>query len=106
FVKEIMAMILAMNGDVDPDFRADNPDLVKFVLDKDARGLPNKYHLYVSLFFGTAHRFAPTMAAATDGRGLVLTALDYPPFAWAWTIGPAADHLPVGDVLQRERLQS
>ncbi len=90
-------MILAMNGDVDPEFRVDNPELVKFVLDKDMRGLPDTYHLYLSLFFGPAHRFAPTMAAIIEGRELVLTAIDYPPFSYVLTIGSSADHLLVGE---------
>ena len=81
FVKEVVAMLLAMNGDVDPDFRTDNRDLVTFLRDKDARGLAERYHLYLSLFFGPARRFAPVMGAIIDRRELVLTAVDYPPYS-------------------------
>jgi hypothetical protein len=98
FVKEIVAMLLAMNGEFDPEFRPDNDELVRFVRDKDVSGLSEKYHLYLSLFVGPVNRFAPVMAAIIQGHELVLTAVDYPPFSYVMTIGNSAEYLPVGDI--------
>lgn len=52
-------MLLATNGEVDPEFRTDNKPLVDFVLNKDTRELPGKDRVYLSLYFGPAHRYAP-----------------------------------------------
>ena len=46
---------------------------------------------------GPVSRFAPVMGAIAEGRELVLTAIDYPPFSYVKTIGKSAEHLPVGD---------
>jgi hypothetical protein len=98
FVKEIVAMLLPLNGEADPKFRTDNPALVEFVLDKDKLGLPDQYRVYLCLFAGPVHRFAPVSIMWSQGRKIVVTAIDVPPFSYALTFGAPADFVSVTDI--------
>ena len=96
-------MLLAVNGDADPDFRAMNPELVHFVLNRDAVELPDKYRVYLSLYFGPAHRYAPLLKAVIDGREVLVTSIDCPPYSYVLSIGTPLDHLPVVDITEFSR---
>jgi|SRR5581483_3659868 len=81
-VKEIVAMLLALNGESDPQFRTDHPGLVDYVLDKDKQGLPTGYRIYLSLFFGPFCRYSPVIKMVKNGAELVATFIDHPPFSF------------------------
>lgn len=93
-VKEIVAMLLAVNG---PAFGTRNRALVDFVLDPNTRGLPDRYRLFLSLFSGPLARFAGLSFVASPGRTSWLTEVAYPPFAYLLTLDSPPE-LPVGDI--------
>lgn len=95
-VKQIVASLLALNA---PEFAQKNPDLVKFVLDRHAKGLPTKYRLYLSLYAGPLARFAGLAVElnVVTGKAVYMTELAHPPFAYLLTIDSEASQ-PVGEI--------
>ena len=81
-IKEIVAMLLALNGEHNPDFRIDNPGLVEFVLDKEKRGLPAGYRVYLSLYLGPFCRYSPVIKMVKNDAEPVGTFIDHPPFSY------------------------
>ena len=97
-IKEIVAMLLALNGEANPAFRTDNEELVEFVLDKNRVGLSSRYHVYICLFAGPVCRFAPVSIMQAGSRTVVVTAIDFPPFSYSLVIGDPADFLSITDI--------
>lgn len=95
-LKEVVAMLLAVNG---PEFGKKNPALVQFVLEKESRGLPDRYRIFLSLFRGPMARFAGlSVAVHTDiGTITLMTEVAYPPFAYLMTIDSTPE-LSIGEV--------
>ncbi len=89
FLKQVVSMLLAINK---PQFGADNPALRDFVLDLGARGLPEKYQVYLSLFVGEVARavgetpYLGALGTPAAHTGVV-TELSYPPFTYVLTVG-------------------
>jgi hypothetical protein len=95
-LKEIVAMLLAVNG---PGFGQKNPALVEFVINKESRGLPSRYRIFLSLFRGPMARFAGlSTALRTDTCAItLLTEVAYPPFAYLLTIDSTPD-IPIEEI--------
>jgi len=92
--KQVIAMLLATTP---AGFSSGHPELQRLVLKRHARGLPERYQLYLSLFNGDVARETGLYHAfnAFDGRALAAIELSYPPFSYLLTIdeGPVADRL-------------
>lgn len=90
FVKQIVSMMLALN---DPAFGAAYPALREFVVEKESVGLPDDYHLYLSLcdigFARWVGRY-DFLGITHDGEveTVVATELSYYPFTYVLSIGP------------------
>jgi hypothetical protein len=101
FVKQIAAMALALGGEFDPVYRTVHAPLVNFVLDKERRGVPSGYTVYVALFLGPTARFIYRAKKGSTGENqppIEFTALDYPPFAYVLTMNESRPFLPCGNV--------
>jgi hypothetical protein len=100
-IKEIVAIILTLNGEQDPEFRTKHPELVLFVLNRDRTGLPARYQFYLVLYPGPWARFVPLAGRGKEGQErdvTWLTALDHPPLACVMTVDEKQPLLPLGNV--------
>jgi hypothetical protein len=95
-VKQAIASLLALNG---PVLAEKNPDLRAFVLDRNLRGLPEKYRLYACLFVGPLARFAGLMIEldVVTHKAIHMTEVAHPPFAYLLTIDSEPSQ-PVGEI--------
>ncbi len=95
-VKQVIASLLALNA---PGFAAKNPDLRKFVLDREIRGLPDKYRLYACLFAGPLARFAGLQAElnVVTHEIVLMSEVAHPPFAYLLTIDSKPSQ-PLGEI--------
>lgn len=84
-VKQIVASLLALNA---PDCGQNNPDLVNFVLDRNLKGLPERYRLYLCLYAGPIARFAGLAVEVNvvKQEAVYMTELAHPPLAYLLTI--------------------
>jgi len=94
FAKQVIAMLLASTPE---GFSSEHPELQHLVLERDARGLPDCYRLYLSLFKRCVARETGVYDVLTDFGVTVFRAveLSYPPFSYLLTIreGRIADRL-------------
>jgi hypothetical protein len=97
FAKQVVMMPLTIN---EPALGVEYPELREFVLHRNARGLPTRHRLFLSLFRGDVARWAGLyVAMQVDSFGqpklppILATDLLYPPFAYTLTIDEA-DTLP------------
>lgn len=84
FIKQAITMIFSANS---PEFAAKNPELVKFVLNREARGLPPKYDVFMSLLRGTHSRMSGVSGELRLDRGdhVILSEVAHPPFGIVMT---------------------
>jgi hypothetical protein len=84
-IKEIVTMFFSVNHD---RFRTANPELVRFVMNPDSRGLPAKYRFYT--YFNTSPRFRSisTSAMMRLGRSepILISEFAFPPYGYVMTI--------------------
>jgi len=85
-LKEIVTMFFSVNHD---RFHTANPDLVRFVLNRDNKGLPNKYRFFI--YFNTSPRFRVISTAALMKFGsreepILMSEFAYPPYGYVMTI--------------------
>jgi hypothetical protein len=87
FIKQAVTMLFSVNG---PEFAGRHPALVKFVLDRGAKGLPPEYNIYMTVVgWGRARSSGLSAGLQLDqGRTSVVTEVAYPPFALLMTLGP------------------
>lgn len=92
FIKQVVTMFFSANG---PDFSSKARDLAKFVLSKEARGLPDRYRFYLSFYRGPAVRSVGIAGILhTDsGKIQIVSEVAYPPFSYVMGIDP---HQPQG----------
>jgi hypothetical protein len=101
FTKQVVMMLLALNA---PEFGADHPDLRGFVLDREARGLPTRYRLFLSLFDGDVGRWGGFYTAIPFDRDLRplppigVTDLLYYTYAYTLTIDETAPKPRPGEI--------
>lgn len=95
FIKQAVAMLLAINGR-----GRMHEDLAPFVLDKDRTRMPDRYELYLSLVRGRIARTVGLAARARLASGEVdfLTEVAYAPFAYLMTVDTPRPVLPIGKI--------
>jgi hypothetical protein len=84
-LKQIVTMFFSVNQDV---FRTKNPELVRFVLNKEAKYLDPKYRFFVYYNTEGRFRFLGGMALLDihSGRRSLMSEITYPPFGYVMTI--------------------
>lgn len=87
-IKQIVTMFFSVNPDT---FASVNPELVKFVLNKDKMYLSPKYRFFMYFNRGAATdrlRYAGIMAKANFDTGNIttLSEISFPPFGYVFTI--------------------
>jgi hypothetical protein len=97
-VKQIVASLLAIN---DPEFAQKNPALREFVLNRELRGLPARYRLYLCMYFGPLARFAGLAIEVNviTGKAVYMTEFAHPPFAYLLTIDSEPSQ-PTGEITE------
>ncbi len=102
FAKQLVMMLLTING---PEFGEEYPELRAFVLDRDARGLPPRHRLFLSLFRGDVGRWAGLyVAMQVDSSGqpsrppILATDVLYYPFAYTLTIDEVGEAPGEGEI--------
>ena len=103
--KVVAGMILALNADVDSEFRTRHAALADFVLDRDAP-MPDPYRGYLAVHSGRFATFAPTMVEAIGmppTRYVAFSAVENPPFAYLMTFNETSPDtspfLPMGGMV-------
>lgn len=89
FIKQAVTMIFSANS---PKFAEKNPALVVFVLDKHAKGLPDKYQIYITLLRGSFCRMSGVSGEVRIDRGdtIVKSEIAHPPFGIVMTFDSPA----------------
>jgi ribosomal protein S27E len=84
-IKQIVVMFFSING---PGFQAHHPELVRFVLNREARFLPPKYHFYVYFNWeGTMRMIAGTGLYHLPTRRMsIMWEISCPPYGYVMTI--------------------
>jgi len=79
-----VTMIFSANS---PVFAEKNPALVKFVLDKHAKGLPGTYQIYMTLLRGNLSRMSGVSAEMRFDMGdtIIRSEVAHPPFGLMMT---------------------
>lgn len=97
FLKEVVSMLLTINGS---QFGEANADLREFVLDRSRQGLPERYRFYLTLLEGPNARYAGLTGKSnlSTHQSLLVTELAYPPFAYSLVIGEPLKGLPTADI--------
>lgn len=85
-VKQIVTMFFSVNGLA---MQAKNPDLVRFVLNREVRGLPSDIRLFVYYALGPHIRSTGVMASLNldEGSHTLLSEITFPPFGYVMTYG-------------------
>jgi hypothetical protein len=89
FIKQAVTMIFSANS---PQFGRKNPELVRFVSNKQARGLPPQYDVYMSLLRGSHSRMSGVGGILRFDKGdhIVLSEVAHPPFGVVMTFASPA----------------
>jgi len=99
FLKQAVAMLASVNQPALLDY---HPELRRFVLDREATGLPPRYQFYLGLTHpsSTVFRFAGLSPLVRDGIWCVtwVTDLVWAPFAYVMTIDEPAALFPIGNI--------
>jgi len=99
FVKQLVAMLASVNQ---PTLLDDHPELRRFVLEREATGLPSRYQFYLGLTHpkSTVFRFAGLSPLVRDGLWCVtwVTDLVWAPFVYAMTIDEPAPLFAIGNI--------
>jgi hypothetical protein len=84
-IKQIATMFFSVNGD---KFRNANEELVRFVLNKEAKYLSSRYRLFV--YYNTTGIFRTVGASGLidiyDGVKSIMSEITYPPFGYVMTL--------------------
>jgi hypothetical protein len=89
FPLRILKQIVTMFFSVNPDsFAKANPELVRFVLNRDAKYLPPKYRFFVYYNTTGKFRFSGIVGKADiyNGKFTLMSEITYPPFGYLMTI--------------------
>jgi hypothetical protein len=99
FVKQVVLMLLAINN---AEFAADHEPLRRFVVERDAVGLPDRYRLFLGVFDEPVARHAgiyfPLHTNETGITGFAATDILYPPFSYTLTIDEPGEHTRGGEI--------
>jgi hypothetical protein len=100
FVKEVVAMLLALN---EPEFGDFYGDLREFVRERERQGLPDRYRPYLSLFDRDVARQVGLYTAlrgigTESSHAFEATELSYPPFSYVLTIDEEPEEERLGEI--------
>ena len=87
-IKQVLSMFFSVNA---PSFRKEVPDVVRFVLNKQAKGLPRDIHVHAGYTAGTNSRASAksgliTGAGGDDMRAHAVSEVAFPPFVFVLTL--------------------
>jgi len=89
-MKQIVAMFLSVNGD---KFGIANPELVRFVLDRERKYLSPKYRFYVYYnisgrfrYTGIMGKIEVTAELLSTSKPMLMSEITFPPFGYLMTI--------------------
>jgi hypothetical protein len=92
-------MMLAINT---AEFAADNEPLRRFVVERDAVGLPDRYRMFLGVFEEPLARHAglyfPVHVDETGITGFGATDILYPPFSYTLTIDEPSSNERAGEI--------
>ena len=93
FLKQVVYMFMVING---TGFGELNQELRRFVLSKEATGLPPRFHFHLALYWGPQGRLVGGSAKLDLDRGVsaYLSEIAFFPFACALRIGERLPNLP------------
>jgi hypothetical protein len=87
-IKQILVMFFSVNGS---KFQEGNPELVRFVLNREARYLPPKYRIYVYYNIEGTLRSSGIVATLDWRNGptkmVLMSEISYPPFGYVLVLG-------------------
>lgn len=99
FLKQLVTMLASVNT---PTLLDHHPELRRYVLEREATGLPSRYQFYLALTHpsSSVFRFAGLSPLIRDGIWCVtwVTDLVWPPFAYLMTIDEPAPRFPIGNI--------
>ena len=84
-IKQIVCMFFSVNG---PEFQAANPELVRFVLNKERVGMAPKYRIYTYFAQGTRCRSTGVTGSLNIGRSVqpwkasIMSEFTFPPMGY------------------------
>ena len=104
-LKQIVTMFFSVNS---PKFAAVNPELVKFVLDRDRSYLPPKYRFYMYFNRGAATDMLRSAGFTGKlnfhtGQSTSLSEISFPPFGYVFTIDSEAPDRRLFDITHFSR---
>lgn len=84
-LKEIVTMFFSVNADT---FCDAHPELVRFVLNKEHKYLPPRYHFYAYYNFAGNYRYVSITAKVDINSGNIrlMSEITYPPFGYLMTL--------------------
>lgn len=90
-IKQVICMFVSANG---PKFQSVQPDLVRFVLNKELRHLPNHVRVFAFYSIGDRSRSAGVSAlikgyGSASSTGYVFSEITFPPFGFVLTFNCA-----------------
>lgn len=87
-IKQVLCMFFTANG---PEFRHAHPELVKFLLNRDAKFLPPKIRIYAFYALSNRSRSAGITGLVRFGNigsgSSLLSEVSFPPFGFVMTVG-------------------
>lgn len=88
-IKQIITMFFSVNS---PNFRTSHPELVRFILNRDAKYLPEKYRFYAYYNISNKMRYIGLTGIANfhSKETKLISEICYPPFGYVMTL----DSLP------------
>jgi hypothetical protein len=91
FLKQAVAMFFSVNG---PEVEKAQPDLVRFVLDKNRRSLQTGFNVFVRLYRGPLARCSGLSAVVKIGsEHRFLSEIAYPPFSIVFSPSSRSDSM-------------
>ena len=85
-LKQIATMFFSVNEDT---FAKVNPELVRFVLNKEAKYLPPKFRFFIYYNTAGTFRYSPIVARGnfySSEKPLLMSEISYPPFGYLMTV--------------------
>jgi hypothetical protein len=82
-LKQVLCMFFSVNGEY---FNKAHPDLVRFVLNKESRELPDRFRIYAFYTLSNRFRSASVTAMAKGSNIHTFSEVTFPPFGFVLTV--------------------